>query len=1220
MSREEQMALHQSTFAYEPLTRIAVDVASGLRKLHQANLYHGDLSPSTILLTAGVQKKRSLAGDSLSMHRSSSQDSTDSEDTHDADMIELPNNVRAKIADFGLSMPQEFLMDMTASASATACFSGAFQYTAPEAFVDAASNDIQTRKASDVYAFAVVLYEMLTLMRPWSRRDLMNVHAAVRHRRERPPWPADTDVPDRLRHLVDRMWAHDPGRRPDIVDVFKELRYVYAGVVSAGGSTSALGSTRTIASSAATSVHNASTSTQLEALPTDSLSHQMSSGSIAVAVPDESVYDLGSSAEQARPEVFPHVPDDTIIDGSDSASDSGSDPDSDYTLHVPAQNDEGATYGDEAVGGDVGIMESVIHVEVPFRPSGEHEGTNGGDSDSDREGEKHEEHEGEDVAQDETRFEGQTRRDTENSGVSQRSEGYTAALGRDDSKFSPLTTDTDTPTPRAGRPPLPRTRTLNTRPSLHPRPPTQQPKTEAVAAAAAEATVGPDTPDTQYMSGVSQDALSPRDGGFAHADSSSGAEQREERVGPEESLRRFSPPPNSLLPDRRAPMLQPSLELPPGAVAAYPPVSGGMSSGIVRAESARASPAHPAQSGAASSGGPSSGNDLALMNTADFEDFKGQFANMTAMVVHKQMALAAAVIAGGPSGINSASVDSNGTTGTDLQHHFSDRSLRSDDSTTATTTPHAADGTTGAGMARAETPVRASPSMDRAMRKKRSKRLKELIEESGLALLDMQRGNAGDDNSIPPARRRARARAAEADAAHLAEEERMLEIIRTAEEDTLQYDVVLRAMRGMKESVKVARAGIAALEKVAESEFRFRDACEDGAIDEIVAAAGRFEKDAEVCVLFCRAIRAFSVWYDDKIGHMIRGVGVPSLIVSMMEDHKGVEGVQTEGCLVIAAVCGANELNRSACATLGGPMAVHRAMTRNLTEFKSVELARASLNAFRAIADQNEDAASALVKVCALESVCLTGDTFANDGIECEVLGALESIAFYTEGRMLIVRSNGLKALANVMLRDDSPDFIRRCCRFVVDVCKLRIEECEREMMESSVAERMVVALRYESSVIGPGADEAGALIAYEAAQSLRFMATFGRRMQDHCRLVGGIDAIVKTLNTRFTDRYVAGMCCKALLALVLNNDEAIAYAETLPLRAILRRAQERHRKDELVEQDIRAALQVLDTGAGAPGRGRGSRRGVAGDNGATQATGPLRQIFRRDRASAGRR
>ncbi len=163
-------SLEQRLAGREPLAdartaRIARDIATGLAHAHARGVIHRDLKPANVLFDA--------AG-------------------------------RAKIADFGIAR----VGDGTGMTKAGVVL-GTASYLAPE---QAAGGPLSP--ATDVYAFGVILFRMLTGRLPFESRDAL---ALLAMHRDRPP-PAVTDFrdgpPARLESLTFAALAKSPVDRP----------------------------------------------------------------------------------------------------------------------------------------------------------------------------------------------------------------------------------------------------------------------------------------------------------------------------------------------------------------------------------------------------------------------------------------------------------------------------------------------------------------------------------------------------------------------------------------------------------------------------------------------------------------------------------------------------------------------------------------------------------------------------------------------------------------------------------------------------------------------------------------------------------------------------------------------------------------------------------------------------------------------------------------------
>ena len=75
---------------------------------------------------------------------------------------------------------------------------------------------------SDVYSYAIVLWEIWSRQVPWSDLRPMQIMRKVVDKRERPPVPAG--MPAELRELMVRAWAHDAAERPTFEELAAKLK------------------------------------------------------------------------------------------------------------------------------------------------------------------------------------------------------------------------------------------------------------------------------------------------------------------------------------------------------------------------------------------------------------------------------------------------------------------------------------------------------------------------------------------------------------------------------------------------------------------------------------------------------------------------------------------------------------------------------------------------------------------------------------------------------------------------------------------------------------------------------------------------------------------------------------------------------------------------------------------------------------------------------------
>ena len=122
--------------------------------------------------------------------------------------------ILAKVSDFGMATGTGG--STVRSSAATKLGAGTFQYAAPETF-----DDIFTAQ-SDVYAFGVVFWEVLTAKLPWGGMGDKAILMAVCFKEERPPLPAElAGAPSGK--LLARCWAQEPGGRPTFAKIAEML-------------------------------------------------------------------------------------------------------------------------------------------------------------------------------------------------------------------------------------------------------------------------------------------------------------------------------------------------------------------------------------------------------------------------------------------------------------------------------------------------------------------------------------------------------------------------------------------------------------------------------------------------------------------------------------------------------------------------------------------------------------------------------------------------------------------------------------------------------------------------------------------------------------------------------------------------------------------------------------------------------------------------------------
>jgi len=182
--RGETLARRMSRCTISPpeAIRIAKGVAAGIDALHAHGVLHRDLKPDNIMLVRNADR-----------------------------------SFRPVILDFGLASaggPQ-----VRGTCAPGTAVQGSPEYMAPEQFRPGSST-----KASDIYAFGLILFEMIAGTRPFPREDLLQT--AIRRSVEDAPAIASVApwVPRAWHAPISRALSRDADRRPgSAMDLVREI-------------------------------------------------------------------------------------------------------------------------------------------------------------------------------------------------------------------------------------------------------------------------------------------------------------------------------------------------------------------------------------------------------------------------------------------------------------------------------------------------------------------------------------------------------------------------------------------------------------------------------------------------------------------------------------------------------------------------------------------------------------------------------------------------------------------------------------------------------------------------------------------------------------------------------------------------------------------------------------------------------------------------------------
>ena len=166
------------------VVRLASRIASGLRAAHRAGVVHRDIKPQNILVVGAAGEEE------------------------------------VKLTDFGIARMRD--VGSGARLTRASVIMGTPEYMAPEQIQDA-----EVSEKTDIYAFGIVLYEMVSGDVPFSARTPAAVLTKHLQERPRPLGERRHGSPPELERLVMQTLEKDPADRPsDMSEVVKKLHAI----------------------------------------------------------------------------------------------------------------------------------------------------------------------------------------------------------------------------------------------------------------------------------------------------------------------------------------------------------------------------------------------------------------------------------------------------------------------------------------------------------------------------------------------------------------------------------------------------------------------------------------------------------------------------------------------------------------------------------------------------------------------------------------------------------------------------------------------------------------------------------------------------------------------------------------------------------------------------------------------------------------------------------
>lgn len=131
---------------------------------------------------------------------------------HSPENILIDDFMFPKIADFGLSKDLNGFFQPSGET-----FVGTPKYMAPEIFYE-----YKYSKASDAYAFSLIVYELMTIHIPFE--DVTDIYKLIGKLQKNYRPPFETSIPDSYRTLIESCWNEIPSKRPTFDKIVDDLK------------------------------------------------------------------------------------------------------------------------------------------------------------------------------------------------------------------------------------------------------------------------------------------------------------------------------------------------------------------------------------------------------------------------------------------------------------------------------------------------------------------------------------------------------------------------------------------------------------------------------------------------------------------------------------------------------------------------------------------------------------------------------------------------------------------------------------------------------------------------------------------------------------------------------------------------------------------------------------------------------------------------------------